>query len=93
MTGTIQENIRGKSSADLNAYRWTCPICGSSNVGYPGGRDPNFSALAALQSHIRTVDGDGHGPQYELPDQWSRDELDTHVDLLDELVSDEPLDE
>ena len=61
-------------------YRWTCPACGATNRGFAREKDALASALEALRSHIRVSADADHGPGYEIPDKWSEDTLESHVE-------------
>ena len=63
-------------------YRWICPVCDVSNVGFAGQENPRTSALKAIQSHIRAEHGDGHGVEYEIPGKWTTETLDPHIDVF-----------
>jgi hypothetical protein len=63
------------------AYRYTCPICGSNRLGCVSDESPVDRAVTALQSHIRVIDGGGHGPKHELPARWTRDALEAQVEV------------
>ena len=63
-------------------YRWECPLCAASNVGFVGHTDPHCSAIGALRSHIRVTGGDGHGPKNGVPPCVTTETLREHVAIL-----------
>ncbi|MFB6131388.1 MAG: hypothetical protein ABEJ28_11275 [Salinigranum sp.] len=61
------------------AYRWVCPICGASDDGFVPERDAPEIALDALQTHIRSAGGCGHGAPATIPLRWSVAQLQSCV--------------
>lgn len=56
----------GSSERDVEGYRWSCPICGTSRV-----IKTSFGpqrAIEGLRAHLEIYDGDGHGPENQFPD-------------------------
>ena len=56
-------------------YRWRCPICQNTNNGIATKMTPRKQAINALTSHIRIIDGEGHGPADQWPDRLNREAL------------------
>ncbi len=47
---------------------WICPYCKRSGIEqHSDDEDPERNAVAALRSHIRDADSDGHGPRNAVP--------------------------
>ena len=65
-------------------YKWDCPVCDASNIGTAKKDGPRTHGLQALQSHIRAKKGNGHGPQYAIPEQWSSEKLGQCVEAADQ---------
>lgn len=68
---------------DKPLYKWTCPICDATQISPSDADRPIEKAFQALKSHIRAANGDGHGPQYSLPRDFTRSELRLAVKRLD----------
>ena len=64
----MSERKDDKVSRSQKAYRWTCPICRETNLGFATKKAPRDAAISALRSHVRVHDGDDHGSEHELPD-------------------------
>ena len=82
-TGGNSRNERS-SEADLQSerrlHRWRCPICGETKTSFSTpGRDTIEEASNNLRSHVRTSDGQGHGPPGTVPDVIAPGDLDEHV--------------
>ena len=55
-------------------YRWTCPICGQSNVSIARrSENPRAKARASLREHVRATDGNDHAPLGQYPEGFSLD--------------------
>ena len=67
-----------------SVYKWECPVCDASNIGTAETDTPITSGLQALQSHIRAKKGDGHGPQYAIPEKWGDERLEQYVKAADQ---------
>lgn len=66
-------------------YKWSCPICEvarGSRADDP--REAVELAKRSLRVHIRMTADDGHGPRFGYPETVSTDDLDGHVELLDD---------
>ena len=67
-----------------DSYRWECPICEETNLGFAAEKTSREAALNALKSHVRAVDGDGHGPENRLPRDLDPEALHRTVRVDDE---------
>lgn len=75
----MNEQNDSKAAELLETYRWTCPICRETSAGASTEKTPRERAVNALLSHIRVLDGEGHGPAHQLPEELDRETLDQHV--------------
>ena len=73
----------GENTTGGMRYRWVCPVCDDSNIGFSNQNDPTKRAVEALQSHIRICEGDGHGQEYEIPDKWSSEALKPYTEVTE----------
>lgn len=73
------------SDDDATYYTWTCPICHHSKTSFAldhgEGQTGRTQAVTALQSHIFSSDGEGHGPKEALPEGLDPDALVEHVTI------------
>lgn len=60
-------------------YRWTCYICGRTQVNKAVGDDGAEHALSALRAHVCASVGDGHGPRNEYPESFDPSTLSRYV--------------
>lgn len=65
----------------VTIYRWTCPICAQSRLVLAEGEEPQEMVLNALESHIRSVVGDGHGDENSFPDDFDSSMLSSCIEI------------
>lgn len=73
--------VTDQSRTETRTYRWCCPICESAQFAVYDTAD-TYRAVNALRTHIRSTDGDGHGPVHELPTDLDQERLDEYVSRL-----------
>jgi len=55
------------SSSESRLYRWTCPYCDKFGIQRASPADIERYVVNAVRSHVRSTDGDGHGPRRDFP--------------------------
>lgn len=69
-------------------YRWTCPICGAARVTKYTGEEEQRATFArakrALEAHVHSSVGDGHGSKHSFPGGADAETLATQIESVTE---------
>lgn len=76
--------MAGKASneAENTLYRIECPLCGATSLHLDESGASGTSAIDYLRAHISSTNGDGHGPEYTLPDDFDETSLENHINPI-----------
>ena len=69
-------------SPELRTYEWTCPVCAKRKTGLSATDrvDVDSQARNAVECHVRTTSGDGHGPAGRYPAGFDPADVGEYVD-------------
>lgn len=73
--GSYPTDRQRSETPPAGGFRWTCPLCGKSNVNRVNDGSGKQNATAALRTHILATDGNGHGSRNEFPAEPGLDGL------------------
>ena len=70
--------------SERQLHRWHCPVCGATKTSFSTpGRDTVEEAANNLRSHLRTTDGEGHGPPGTVPSGFDAADLAEYVTVFE----------
>lgn len=75
--------------AAVTIHRWTCPICGKASLVLAEGEEPQEMVRNALESHIRSAVGGGHGDGNSFPAGFDSSSVTAYIEVETRPV-DEP---
>lgn len=77
-------------SRQLIPYRWRCPICSATKAGLStmDTVDVEVQAKYALESHVRTSNGGGHGRHEQYPPDFDIDDVLGTIEIGNDVRTD-----
>lgn len=76
-------------SPDLVSYEWSCPVCSKRKTGLSATQRVDVEAQArnAVECHVRTTSGGGHGPAGRHPPGFDPADAGEYVESVSDLES------